>query len=206
MHIIISYRSYWKSKNTYFIGSTASIICFSNLTVVSIQWLTISDNVSYSTEQLKDNELHLILSDPISEYSHGTMFTCEVTSQLSHGRIATSTTSFTIRTFEESKLNECMRELNYLFIFTESGPVSELVVSHINVTSIQVSWMPPKTPNGVITAYYLRLINISTSKLIINKNLTTRNQHTYYLSELRKYLIPILGFILNILRRCRSSV
>ncbi len=150
--------------------------------------------------------MHLILSDPISEYTHGTMFTCEVTSQLSHGRIATNTTSFTIRTFEESKLNECIRELNYLFIFTESGPVSELAVSHINVTSIQVSWMPSKTPNGVITAYYLRLINISTSKLMINKNLTTRNQYTYYLSELRKYLIPILEFILNILHRCRSSV
>ncbi len=103
--ILLSAIDLTGNSNIYLIGSTANVICFSNLTVVSIRWLTTSDNVSFSTEQLKNNELHLILSDPISEYTHGTMFTCEVTSQLSHDRIATSTTSFTIHTVEESKLN-----------------------------------------------------------------------------------------------------
>ncbi len=84
-------------------------------------------------------------------------------------------------------------DTNYLFIFTESGPVSELVISHINQSSVKVSWMPPITPNGVITAYYLTLNNISSSKFIINKNLTARNQHTYYLSGLCKYVNTNFG-------------
>ncbi len=32
----------------------------------------------------------------------------------------------------------------------ESGPVSELVISHINESSGQISWMPPVILNGVI--------------------------------------------------------
>jgi len=96
------------NRNTYIIGSIASVICFSNFTVASIRWLTTSDNVTFTTEEIKNNELYLILNDPISHTTHGAMFTCEVTSILPHGRIGTSTTLFTIRTFEESKLEKCM--------------------------------------------------------------------------------------------------
>ncbi len=71
------------------------------------------------------------------------MFTCEVTSQLSRNHTGTNSTSFTIRTLKESKF--------YLYINKlESGPVSELVISHINESSGQMSWMPPVILNGVI--------------------------------------------------------
>jgi len=46
--------------------------------------------------------------------------------------------------------------------------------------------MPPMTPNGVISAYNLRLVNITNDNLIINNNLSASNPHTYTLSGLCK--------------------
>ncbi len=92
------------NENTYDTKSIASVICFTNFTVVTLQWLNMSANFSFTTNQIKDNELSLTLEDPISQETHGTMFICEIVNQLPFGKNQTSTIEFVIRTSEECKI------------------------------------------------------------------------------------------------------
>lgn len=87
------------NKSAYEVGSTASVICYTNLTVVTIRWLIQSSKVSFRIDQIRDNELRLKVNSGISKEADGTNFTCEVLNRLPIGTTATSTAIFTIKTF-----------------------------------------------------------------------------------------------------------
>ncbi len=89
------------NRNSYGQGDTARVTCFSNFTVVSIQWTTSSKEVSVTTEKTSDNELYLEIE--ITNKTHDTMFTCEVINLLPNNRVR-STISFTIKTQQECKI------------------------------------------------------------------------------------------------------
>ncbi len=92
------------NRDVYDRDSIASVICFSNFPVISMKWLNMSSNFSFTTEQIKPNELRLMLDVPISQDTHNTIFTCEVDIQLPSGTVQISTIDFTIRTSEERKI------------------------------------------------------------------------------------------------------
>ncbi len=91
------------NRNTYEVGSTASVLCYSNFTGASIQWLNKSSVVSFSTNEIRLNELLLLIDKPITHDIHGTMFICEVRYRIPSGE-KTQTKIFTIRTTEECKI------------------------------------------------------------------------------------------------------
>ncbi len=86
------------NKSIYGVGSQASVICYTNLTVVSMRWLVQSSKVSFSINQTRINEIQLKVSDGISKDTHGTKFTCEVINRLPTGTTETSTAVFIIET------------------------------------------------------------------------------------------------------------
>ena len=80
-----------------------SVICFSNFTVLSIQWLSSSSNIIYSTSMIGSQEKRLSVID-VSRSIDGSMFTCEVTNLLPAG-IVTQRITIPINTEERSKTN-----------------------------------------------------------------------------------------------------
>ncbi len=91
------------NRNTYEVGSTASVLCYSNFTGASIRWLNTSSVVSFSKNEIRHNELLLSIDESITHDIHGTMFVCEVRYQIPSGE-KTETRIFTIRTTEECKI------------------------------------------------------------------------------------------------------
>ncbi len=91
------------NRNTYEVGSTASVLCYSNFTGASVRWLNTSSVVSFSTNEIRQNELLLSINEPIIHDIHGTMFICEVRYRIPSGE-NTETKIFTIRTTEECKI------------------------------------------------------------------------------------------------------
>ncbi len=45
-----------------------------------------------------------------------------------------------------------------------------LTTSSISNTSIRISWMIPNMPNGEITGYYLRLLDLKSNRELISRN------------------------------------
>ena len=85
------------------VGSSVSVICFSNFTVQYIQWLSSSSNIIYTTSMIGSQEILLSVTD-ISRSIDGSIFTCEVTNLLPAG-IVTQRITITINTEERSKTN-----------------------------------------------------------------------------------------------------
>ena len=85
-------------KSIYAIGSSASVTCFSNLTVQSIQWVNILPNNSMTS---MDNSHEQVLT--VMGISSGTVFTCEVVNLLPNGGTVTSRASFTFNSDEIRK-------------------------------------------------------------------------------------------------------
>ncbi len=88
------------NRSVYEAGSTASVTCFTNLSVVSMRWLIQSSKVSFSINQTRHNELHLKVFSGISLETNGTKFTCEVINQLPIGPTERSTVVFIIHSQE----------------------------------------------------------------------------------------------------------
>ncbi len=91
------------NRNTYEVGSTASVLCYSNFTGASVQWLNTSSAVSFSTNEIGQNELLLSIDETITHDIHGTMFICEVRYRIPSSE-KTETKIFTIRTTAECKI------------------------------------------------------------------------------------------------------
>ena len=89
-------------KKLYAIGSSASVTCFSNLTVQSIQWVDTLPNNSM-TSVGDSHELILTVMN-ISRELDGRVFTCEVINMLLNGTNVTSSNNFTFNTDEIRKL------------------------------------------------------------------------------------------------------
>ena len=81
-----------------------SVICFSNFTVLSIQWISSSSNIIYSTSMIGSQEKRLSVID-VSRSIDGSMFTCEVTNLLPAG-IVSQRITIPINTEERSKTNK----------------------------------------------------------------------------------------------------
>ena len=90
-------------ENIYTVGASVSIICFSNFTVLSIQWLSSSSNIIYTTSIVGSQEILLRVAD-VSRNVGGYMFTCVVTNLLPAG-IVTQRMTITFNTEEISKNN-----------------------------------------------------------------------------------------------------
>ena len=88
------------NRSVYEAGSTASVTCFTNLSVVSMRWLIQSSKVSFSINQTRHNELHLKVFSGISLKTNGTKFNCEVINQLPIGPTERSTVVFIIHSQE----------------------------------------------------------------------------------------------------------
>ncbi len=82
---------------------TARVLCYSNFTGASIRWLNTSSAVSFSTNEIRQNELLLSIDETITHDIHGTMFICEVRCRIPSGE-KTQTKIFIIRTTEECKI------------------------------------------------------------------------------------------------------
>ena len=85
----------------YAIGSSASVTCFSNLTVQSIQWVDTLPNKSMTS--MGDSHEQVLTLMTISRALHGTIFTCEVVNLLPNGGTDTNRASFTLNSDEISK-------------------------------------------------------------------------------------------------------
>ena len=90
-------------KNTYAIGSSASFVCYSNFTVISIKWIRSSSDIAIKTNMIGSRELILSVED-VSKDVDGIMFTCEVINMIPTGSTSQSRTMFTLHTEEESKM------------------------------------------------------------------------------------------------------
>ena len=89
-------------ESIYAIGSSASVTCFSNLTVQSIQWVnTLPTN---SMTSMGDSHELILTVMTISRALNGTVFTCEVVNLLPNGETDTNRASFTLNSDEISKL------------------------------------------------------------------------------------------------------
>ncbi len=66
-----------------------------------------------------------------------------------------------------------------------SGPVTEFALSYSD-TRVQISWMPPDMPNGLITGYYLRLLDLQYFTTILLKNVSANDETSYSQSGLSK--------------------
>ena len=66
------------NQNTYQLGSSHRIICSSDLTVQSIQWLNASDNGKILTSNTGEQHLVLELND-LTASINNTIYTCVVT-------------------------------------------------------------------------------------------------------------------------------
>ena len=91
------------NERVYNFSSSASVSCFSNFTILSIQWTSSSD-LAFTTQMVGSQEMILRIVG-ISRAFHDETFTCEVRNQLSSGTITTSTTNFRIITEELSCKN-----------------------------------------------------------------------------------------------------
>ncbi len=89
-------------RHAYEVGSSANVICYSNFTVVSMQWFTMNSNVAYSTERTNNNEL-LISTDLLLRNNNGTIFTCEVIVLLPTNVTEMDTIEFHIITSQKCK-------------------------------------------------------------------------------------------------------
>ena len=89
-------------ENVYAIGSSASVTCFSNLTVLTMQWVdTLQNNIMISMGV--SHELILTVMN-ISRELHGTVFTCEVINKLPNRKNVTSRNNFILNSQETSEL------------------------------------------------------------------------------------------------------
>ena len=88
-------------ESIYAIGSSASVTCFSNLTVQSIQWVDILPNNSMTSMDNSHEQVLTVMG--ISSAIDGTVFTCEVVNLLPNGGTVTSRASFTINSVEIRK-------------------------------------------------------------------------------------------------------
>ena len=89
-------------ESIYAIGSSASVTCFSNMTVQSIQWVDILPNNSMTSMDNSHEQVLTLMT--ISRALYGTVFTCEVVNLLPNGGTYTSRASFTLNSDEIRKL------------------------------------------------------------------------------------------------------
>ena len=100
-------------ETIYAIGSTASVTCFSNLNVQSIQWV---DMLPDNSRTVVGDAHELILEVmSISRELDGRVFTCEVINMLPNGRNVTSRNNFTLNADEIRKLVLFLNLFLYLF-------------------------------------------------------------------------------------------
>ncbi len=90
------------NKHVYHVGSSATVICYSNITIVSMQWFTVNSNVSYTTEEIQYNELWLRI-DTLNKKDQGTIFKCKVINLLPTNITKISTIEFQINTSQKSE-------------------------------------------------------------------------------------------------------
>ncbi len=90
------------NKHVYDVGSSATVICYSNFTIVSMQWFTVNSNVSYTTEEIQYNEL-LLHIDTLHRQDLGTIFKCKVINLLPTNVTKISTIELQINTLQKSE-------------------------------------------------------------------------------------------------------
>ncbi len=73
----------------------------------------------------------------------------------------------------------------FFVVVLVSGPVTEFALSYSD-TRVQISWMPPDMPNGLITGYYLRLLDLKNFTTILLKNVSANDETSYSQSGLSK--------------------
>ena len=100
-------------ENLYAIDSSASVTCFSNLTVQSIQWVDVPPDNSMTS--VSDSHEQVLTLMTISRALHGTVFTCEVVNLLPNGETNTSRASFTLNSDEIRK--PCVSETLFYIYF-----------------------------------------------------------------------------------------
>ena len=98
----------------YTTGSSATVSCFSNFTIMSIKWTT-SSNITFTTQIVGSQDIILSI-DRISRAFHDKNFTCEVRNLLPDDTITTSMTNFRINTEELCKNQYVLNELEYHFL------------------------------------------------------------------------------------------
>ncbi len=91
------------NKDIYIVGSSANVICYSNFSILSIQWLLNHSNVSFFTKHTKENELQLSIGEVSAQY-HSTIFTCMVLNMLPNNITRTTTIEFIILISEEGEV------------------------------------------------------------------------------------------------------
>ena len=60
-----------------------------------------------------------------------------------------------------------------------SSPVRNLIATSFNETSITITWHQPSIANGIITSYFIQIINLA-SKEQANTENTTDGKILYY--------------------------
>lgn len=71
---------------------------------------------------------------------------------------------------------------NYFFHFKGAGPVRNLNISTVNISTVVVSWLPPEEANGIIERYNISLRIYQGNEL--QKYNTSENQLTRIIKEL----------------------
>lgn len=70
----------------------------------------------------------------------------------------------------------------YFFHFKGAGPVRNLSISTVNISTVVVSWLPPEEANGIIEYYNISLRRYKGNELQ-NYNIS-ENQLTHIIREL----------------------
>ena len=95
---------------------------------------------------------------------------------------------------------------NCLFYFKDAGPVRNLSISTVNMSTVIVSWLPPEEANGIIEHYNISLRMYKGNEL--QKYNTSENQQTHIIKELGQYKLLLRDYLIimyyNFNRNCNT--
>ena len=83
-----------------------------------------------------------------------------------------------------------------MYVITAPTAPKSLMIVNITNTTVSLSWMPPDTPNGIITQYQLQYRRSDSSTNIISLNVTndTLTYTVTGLSSNTEYLFTVRAF------------